>query len=236
MSPTYNVYCDESCHLENDHQLVMVLGAVWCPAEKTHAICEDIRQIKTKHGLATNFEIKWIKVSQAKEAFYLELLDYFFKNDDLHFRTLVVPDKTKLQHGAFQQDHDTWYYKMYFDMLKAILTNTDKYRIYVDIKDTRSAHKTAKLHEVLCHSLYDFDQKIIERLQIIRSHEIELAQLADLLVGVISYVNRGLNTSSAKVSMVQMMQERSGYSLVRTNLLREPKVNIFIWHPSEVSA
>ena len=27
MSQTYNVYCDESCHMENDHQTVMVLGA-----------------------------------------------------------------------------------------------------------------------------------------------------------------------------------------------------------------
>ena len=25
----YNVYCDESCHLENDNINVMTLGAVW---------------------------------------------------------------------------------------------------------------------------------------------------------------------------------------------------------------
>jgi hypothetical protein len=35
MSDTFNIYCDESCHLENDHQKVMVLGAVWCPFDKT---------------------------------------------------------------------------------------------------------------------------------------------------------------------------------------------------------
>jgi len=33
MTLIYNVYCDESCHLENDHQSAMVLGAV--PVEKT---------------------------------------------------------------------------------------------------------------------------------------------------------------------------------------------------------
>jgi len=31
MSQVFNVYCDESCHLENDKQKVMVLGAVWSP-------------------------------------------------------------------------------------------------------------------------------------------------------------------------------------------------------------
>ncbi len=35
MSDIFNVYCDESCHLENDQQNVMVLGAVWCQLEKT---------------------------------------------------------------------------------------------------------------------------------------------------------------------------------------------------------
>lgn len=35
MSDIVNVYCDESCHLGNDHQKVMVLGAVWYPFDKT---------------------------------------------------------------------------------------------------------------------------------------------------------------------------------------------------------
>jgi hypothetical protein len=234
MSSTYNVYCDESCHLEHDQQKIMVLGAIWCPLEKTKEISTRIREIKVKYKLAKDFEIKWTKVSPAKQDFYMELLDYFLDNENLHFRALVVPDKTKLQHEAYQQDHDTWYYKMYFDMLKAILTNTDCYRIYLDIKDTRSGIKTAKLHDVLCHSLYDFDVKIIEWVQIVRSHEIQILQLADLLIGAVSYANRGLTTNSAKAALVESMRERSGYSLIRTNLLREPKVNIFIWHPTEI--
>ncbi len=40
MGDIFNVYCDESCHLENDHRKVMVLGAVWCPFDKT---CETGR-------------------------------------------------------------------------------------------------------------------------------------------------------------------------------------------------
>lgn len=30
----YNVYCDETCHLEHDGINAMVLGAVWCPQSK----------------------------------------------------------------------------------------------------------------------------------------------------------------------------------------------------------
>jgi hypothetical protein len=236
MTTTYNIYCDESCHLEHDHQLVMVLGAVWCPLEKIHEISGVIREIKKAHGILPTFEIKWTKVSPAKEDFYLDLVNYFFDNDDLHFRALIIPDKTKLQHGFYGQDHNTWYYKMYFDMLKVILEPDARYRIYLDIKDTRSTEKISKLHDVLCNNMYDFHRQIIERVQTIRSHEVETLQLADLLIGTISYVNRGLKGNSAKVALVEKIRERSGYNLVQTNLLRECKINLFVWHASERQA
>ena len=145
---TYNIYCDESCHLPHDQQPIMVLGAVWCPLEKTKEIAVRIREIKSKHKLANGFEIKWTKVSPAKLQFYQDILDYFFDDDDLRFRG-VVADKIKLDHQAFGQDHDTWYYKMLFLTLQTILKPENKYRIYLDIKDTRSQKKVTKLREVL---------------------------------------------------------------------------------------
>jgi hypothetical protein len=38
MSQIFNTYCDESGHMENDAEKVMVLGAVWRPLEKMRAI------------------------------------------------------------------------------------------------------------------------------------------------------------------------------------------------------
>jgi hypothetical protein len=198
MIETFNVYCDESCHLENDRQKAMVLGAVWCPLEKRREIAVRLREIKKKHGMLVSFELKWKKVSPAKKDLYLELIDYFFDNDDLHFRALIVPDKTRLRHDSFPgQDHDTWYYKMYFDMLKVILRPDARYRIYLDIKDTRGSEKVAKLREVLCNNMYDFSRKVIETLQLVHSHEIEQLQLVDLLIGAIGYKNRGLMGKNA---------------------------------------
>jgi len=90
----YNVYCDESGHLEHDHLRVMVLGAVWCPLEKAAEIAGRLREIKIKHGLPASFEVKWAKVSPGKLSFYADVLNYFFDDDDLHFRALVG-------HGSF---------------------------------------------------------------------------------------------------------------------------------------
>jgi len=219
--------------MENDHQKVMVLGAVWCPLEKVREISERIREIKKNHGLSPNFEIKWTKISPAKVQFYLNIVDYFFDDDDLHFRALIVPDKSKLRHESFGQTHDEWYYKMYFEMLKVILKPEARYRIYLDIKDTRGAAKVKKLHDVLSNNMYDFSREIIERVQLVRSHEVEILQLADLLIGAVSYVNRGLSGNKGKVALVNRIKQRSHYSLTKTTLLREDKVNILLWQALE---
>ncbi|MCA9371105.1 MAG: DUF3800 domain-containing protein [Candidatus Peregrinibacteria bacterium] len=233
MSQTYNVYCDESCHLENDHQKAMVLGAIWLPKEKVREVSTRIREIKEKHDLNRHFEIKWTKVSPAKINFYFFIIDYFFDDDDLHFRCLVVPDKSILEHDKHDQTHDEWYYKMYFTLLKVVFKPSDHYRIYIDIKDTLGGEKVSKLEDVLCSHMYDFDHKIIERVQLIHSHESEVMQIADLLIGAMSHLHRDQEESSAKQQLISRMKERSKYSLKRDTLLKEDKFNILIWRPNE---
>jgi hypothetical protein len=182
-----------------------------------------IREIKAEFGLPETFEIKWNKVSPAKLDFYLRLIDYFFDDEDIHFRALIVPDKSALQHSAFLQTHDDFYYKMYFNLLKVIFSPLNTYNIYIDIKDTRSQRKVEKLTEVLRSSHYDFDKKIINRVQQIRSHEVELLPLADLLIGAIGYHCRGLHSSDAKLAIIKRIRQRSNYSLNSSTLYREDK-------------
>jgi len=229
----FNIYCDESCHLEQDNIPVMVLGAVWCKAEQVREIGCRIRELKDKHRIRKDFEIKWTKVSPAKKDFYLDLVDYFFDDDDLHFRGLLIPDKTKLDHQAFGQTHDSWYYKMCFRMLEPIIDPTQHYRVYLDIKDTRSEDKRKKLEDVLRHARGDRRGQIIQRMQQIRSHESPLLQLADLLIGAIGYSSRNLQGSTAKQELVQRIRKRSRWPLNRTTWLREPKFNLLCWLAQE---
>src|SRR4051812_13733207 len=207
----------------------MVLGAIWSKLDSVHHSTERLREIKIRHGLSRSAELKWTKVSPGNLPLYLEILDYFFDNDQLCFRALIA-DKGDLRHGQFEQTHDEWYYKMYFDMLKWILQPEDRFRIYLDIKDTRSSSKIRKLHEVLANNLYDFSRDIVERVQTVRSHEAELLQLADLLIGAVSAANRPLSIqSSAKRACVERVRQRSRYSLTQSTLLRERRFNLFHW-------
>ncbi len=146
----------------------------------------------------------------------------------------MVPDKNLLNHARFNQSHDDWYYKMYFTMLRPIFTAPHRYRIYVDVKDTRGGPKTRKLHEVLANSLYDFDRECIERVQQVRSHESELLQVADLLVGALTYANRKLASSAAKTAIIERLRARLGPEVLnRTSAFAATKFNILVWRAQE---
>lgn len=225
----FSIYCDESCHLPNDKEKVMAMGCIWLPRNKRNEIANSIRQIKLRHSISIHREIKWNKVSPAKLSYYVELINFFFDCDSLHFRGVVIPDKSILKHEAYQQDHDTWYYKMYFTLLKTILCPNHSYDIFVDIKDNWGYTKIKKLHEVICNNVYDFSREIIRAVSQVRSHEVSQLQLADLLLGALRYENAGLDGSSAKTALIKLIKERTGYTLKQTTLLREDKFNILIW-------
>ncbi len=229
---TINIYCDESCHLPNDSQKSMVLGALWCFEGKAREHNNDIAALKLKHHLSPFFEIKWTKVSPGKVDFYRELVNYFFDCRTMGFRGWVIPEKSILAHDIYNQTHDDWYYKMYFYLLRNLISRDRKCRIYIDIKDTRSRMKLHKLHEVLCNAHYDFSSNIIEHIQHVHSHDIGLMQLADILIGALSYNARGLSSSPAKNAIVQLIKERTGLSLNRNTLPTERKFNLCIWRPN----
>jgi hypothetical protein len=120
MSETFNIYCDESCHLENDVSPVMLLGAIMCPTSEAGRIGAAIQNLKRRHRAAG--ELKWNKVAPSRSDFYLELIDFFFAEPTLRFRALIVKDKAKLNHAYFNAgSHDTFYYKMFYYLLDPLI-------------------------------------------------------------------------------------------------------------------
>ena len=41
----FNLYCDESCYLENDNKAYMIMGTIKCPKESRKIISKEIRDI-----------------------------------------------------------------------------------------------------------------------------------------------------------------------------------------------
>lgn len=233
-----NIYCDESCHLQYDNADIMLLGAIACDKVKVKRISHLIRNIKREYGLKEDFEIKWTKVSPAQVDFYISLLDLFFE-EDLEFRCVIANGKKQLDNEAFNQTYDDWYYKMYYLLLSKMLEPTKEYSVYIDIKDTNGGTKVKKLKEILNNFLYSFHQTCLQKIQIVKSDEIELLQLCDLIMGCIGYNNRFLNPlnnnngnlSKAKIQMCQHLEKLAQRPLDQKTPLCETKFNIFVWEP-----
>ena len=230
MCEFFNIYCDESCHLEHDGQPIMLLGAVWCPKKEAGKLASELKAIKEKHR--AQGELKWTKISEARRAFYLEVIDWFFRTPSLHFRAIVVQQKELLNHSEFNEgSHGNFYYKMYFSLLNKILSPDKKYNIYLDIKDTRSRLKLRKLRTILCNNVHDFTSEMIGHLQSVHSREVELAQLVDLLLGAVAYRQRGLTRVQAKQAVVQRIEQAQGRDLLHSTMLSEQKFNLFLFTP-----
>lgn len=231
MSCVMHIYCDESCHLERDGQAAMVLGAVSCPDNVRRQIGRKIKQLKADHGIPVGREIKWTQVSPSTQTFYLALVDLFFAESLLGFRAVVVPDKRALDHHRFGNTHEDFYYKMWWQLLRRLIDDEHQFRVFVDIKDTHSAAKLAKLHDVLCNAEYDFNHERIVSVEAVRSDAVLLVQLADVLTGALSHKFCGHVGSTAKQDIIARIRERSGLVLDRSTLPSARKFNLFIWQP-----
>lgn len=217
MSKTFNIYCDESCHLENDHKNYMFLGKISSAYNQVKYHTEQIKELKKKHNFYG--EIKWTNVSKSKIHFYMDLVEYFFYTD-LHFRAIGI-NKSKIKHQEFGQTHDDFYYKMYYYLLNHNVQSLYNYNVYLDIKDSLSAYKVNKLKEIL-NSKYG----VFRNIQNIRSHESLLMQLTDFMMGAISYLHNNLEKRNvAKVKIIEKIKSNSNVDLLNTNY--SDKLNLF---------
>ena len=210
----------------------MTLGAIQYPFDKIRTMSKKITQIKDKYNCKG--ELKWTKVSIKNIDFYFELIELFFSDSDLKFRCLIVNNKYNLDHSLYNDgEHNNFYYKMYYELLKNIIENNslDSFNIYIDIKDTKGSTKVFKLHNVLANKFYDFNKNKVKKIQQIRSHESNLLQLSDFILGAVTYCNRDLTSSHAKLHIVNKIKELSGYNLKQTTPPWENKFNLFHFSP-----
>lgn len=225
----FKIFCDESCHLQHDSNNVMVLGALCCPEYAVESLTRTIKFLRHKHNYQT--ELKWTKLINKQLSFYQELLDLFLGADELLFKATVVVNKNYLDHDEFNQgSHNNFYYKMFYYALRDFIHPGGYYKIYLDYMDTHGREKAAKLMEVLKNSNHGSVQAAA---YIIRSHESQLIQLCDLLIGALSYANREdiERKSSIKNAIVSHLEHRLCRPLTIGTPPWEEKFNIFRFSP-----
>jgi len=223
----YDVFCDESRHLEHDKFRYMLIGGIWCEYEARRIINSKI--IETKNKLKFAGEIKWNKVTSKKVPFFKKIIALFFKSKALSFRCIII-DKSKLKHNIFNLNggHDEFYYKMFYYMLNKKICPPNSYRIFLDYKGKNNTEKTNNLRSIIGHTYYDYSNEIVPLMQSVHSIQHPILQLTDLFIGAIGYECNDLNTSEAKLEICAYIKELSSMpSLKITTPYRENKFEIF---------
>ncbi len=215
---TFNFYCDESTHLLNDRMPKMIISYVSSAFNQVKIHSNNIRSLKYKHFIKG--EVKWSSISKSKYEFYSDLIDYFFASN-LQFRAVII-DKSKLNHEDFNQTHDDFYNKMYFQLLNKKILPQNKYNVFIDIKDTHSYEKAKSLKSYLNR---DYDS--VRNLQIIKSYESELMQLTDVIMGAINYHLRLEKKVIAKNRIIEKIQHHSKSFLKYSTPVNTDKFNLF---------
>ncbi|MFA5849799.1 MAG: DUF3800 domain-containing protein [Bacteroidales bacterium] len=215
LNKTFNIYCDESCHIEHDHKKYMLLGSVSAAYNQVKRHTERIKELKKKYNFYG--EIKWSNVSNSQLAFYKDLIDYFF-DTDLRYRAVIVKKEQ-----VSTADYDTFYYKMYYFLLNHNKNTLYSYNVYLDIKDDLSAIKVNKLKEILNTKF-----GVFRNVQNIRSHESILLQIADFITGALSYnINDDKKVVVAKLQLIDKIKKHSEQPLDRISSYNEKKLNLF---------
>jgi hypothetical protein len=178
----YIVYCDESRHAGTGHHPFMAIGSLWMPRTEKATLTGKFR--KLCHSIDLHGEVKWSKTSRVCLESYKQLVDFFFNEEALRFRVIVV-NQNKLDLEKYHDgDGELGFYKFYYEMLIKWIEEGNEYLILLDFKKNKGADRHKTLKTVIENKLKG--KAVVKDLTIIDSSQTPLSQLCDLLTGAVA--------------------------------------------------
>lgn len=234
MDRTLNLYMDESCHTQNDNTDTMSLVTVYTMKGNNKYYEIEIKKIKDRHKIGG--ELKWNKVSNSNVNFYKDLVSFFSeetKNNYLRIRALLININKK----TIRSDYYIWYYKMVYLLFEKIIhddlninTKVKKVNLLLDYKDSNSHKETSKTAEFLQNKIHN--KKRINGLAV-NSKDHALIQFADIIAGALTYKKRKLETSDAKLDLINHIESEFSITLDKTTALTKLDFNLLVWTGSK---
>lgn len=223
----FEVYCDESGqqHLTTKSirsDTYVLIGGLWIEASNRETHKSKIRRIRNTHQV--HGEFKWNRVSPSRQDFYRDLVRLFFRQP-MNFRCLVLPADQLDAVRFHDADEELMFYKFYYQLLHHWILDFDRYRIFVDLKTDRVKSRIQTLENVLQNANPAAE---ILSVQALPSRELDLLQLTDVLIGAVSSRFHGTTTSTAKLAVVEAIEDRLRHP-IRPTTRRASKFNVFFF-------
>ncbi|HVA47717.1 MAG TPA: DUF3800 domain-containing protein [Pirellulales bacterium] len=223
----FEVYCDESrpdlfASQREGIGRFMVIGSLWIKATDRAVFKEELNAIRNRH--TTFGEMKWRSVAPARQAFYLEVIDWFVaKKLDCRYRCIVV-DVPQVNLLKFHEaDQELGFYKFYYQLLHHWIFDFNRYEIFVDHKRNRERDRLKVLRRCLDRTNISSE---VARVQALDSRDSQFIQLTDVLTGAVSARFHGMPASPARKAVIDRLEGRLNRKILPTS--RDvAKFNIF---------
>lgn len=226
----YRLFFDESCHLDNDDSKVMTVGYIKVPEDLYNQHYQVFKNIMREYKAFD--ELKWNKFAKSRVLLYQRIIDFFFDNT-IDFRCVVIKHKDRLGPNDLNRgSYDNFYYKMVVDLLDMNSTES-KFKVYLDVKDTRGKEKLNKINEA--YRLQHNGNSPFIHFQHLHSHDNLFIQLADFIIGAITYKSRSLKgefkMEENRAAIIYYIEDKAGYYLDEGTPQWETKFNISDYQP-----
>lgn len=230
----YLVYCDDSGLNGATHY---AFGSLWIPWERRGDFAEIIRALREQHRMFHEF--KWTKVDRRFQAFYLDLVEMFFRRPWLMFHCLIV-ERAVVDKEFHDGDYDLARRKHFAMLLKAKIRDLcstpggskKRYHVRVDPLPSRYAKADQVAERVVNNQLMQaIGHRAVATLFTRDSKRTSGIALADVLLGAVMDDWCGDSTIAAKQQVKKRIAEHLGWTdLASDTRLSQWKFNIWSFY------
>jgi hypothetical protein len=172
----------------------MVLGGIITPAANAAVLDGLMRAWRQDHKMFA--ELKWTKVTDQKFDDYKSFIDLFFdlaKRRKMLFKSIVL-DAMRIDYKTYHGgDKEVGFYKFFYQLLlhsfaKHLVPARQRAIVYFDERTT--SYSLSDFHAILNNGIkkkYGIKENLIRAVEVAKSHDHDLMQLADILMGAIGF-------------------------------------------------
>jgi hypothetical protein len=211
----------------------MLIGGLWVPQPIEPPIRARLLEVRERCNL--HAEMKWTKISRSKLPGYKAFVDVVLDSALIPFRCIVI-DKHILDYTTFHRgDRELGFYKFYFQLISRNLEPHNLYWLYTDERKNRKPYRLDVLK--LTVNRWWAKQAGVEPLRHIEprcSHDDDLIQVADILLGAVAYAWNGRRGSEPKLDLIEHICQRLAWPTLGASTARGAfKMNIWKWEPRQ---